>query len=63
MCVLILCTQVNIMFLMLHWVYIYIYTGQAKKLAWPQRDQTRDPTLNRPGQGRRKQHEAAGAAI
>jgi hypothetical protein len=34
LCVLVLCTQVNMMFVMLLWVCIH--TGQAKKFAWPQ---------------------------
>ena len=33
LCVLVLCTQVNMMFAMLLWVCIH--TGQAEKLAWP----------------------------
>jgi hypothetical protein len=32
-CVLVLCTQANMMFVMLLWVCIH--TGQAEKLAWP----------------------------
>ena len=33
LCALMLCTQVNMMFVMLLWVYIH--TGQAEMLAWP----------------------------
>ena len=33
LCVLVLCTQVNMMFVMLLWVCIH--TGQAEKFAWP----------------------------
>ena len=32
-CVLVLCTQVNMMFVVLLWVHIN--TGQAEKFAWP----------------------------
>jgi hypothetical protein len=40
-CVLMLCTQVNIMFLILLWVYIH--TGQAEKLAWPRWESNSGP--------------------
>jgi hypothetical protein len=33
LCLLMLCTQVNMMFVMLLWVCIH--TGQAEKFAWP----------------------------
>ena len=33
LCVFVLCTQGNMIFVMLLWVYIH--TGQAEKFAWP----------------------------